>query len=307
MKSKQLINGIEIPSIIYGTDLIGEWREYSSFFQRMKEKREYLNSLKKSGNQHLINIDRDIEKLVKKAMESGITAFDTSRAYGGSEYALGQALKSYKREDYFIVSKISNLDQRTIGARKSLEISLNKLNMDYVDLYLIHWPQPETYIDIWHEFEQLYREGKCKAIGVCNCKIHHLESIISQSEIKPMVNEFEVHPLLTEEKICEYCNDNDIQILAYTSTARMDSRLTNSPRIKNICKKYSKSPAQIILRWHVQENRIPIFNTTSVNHLAGNNDIWDFELSDEDMRIISGMNINSRLRYDSDNCDYEIL
>lgn len=276
-------------------------------YRRVIERWSYQRELMNSGKTHLLNIDRNLEKIIDKAYQNGVAGFDTSSAYGGSEIALGNVLSKRERKTYFIISKISNFDQKMIGARKALENSLKNLKTDYVDLYLIHWPQPDTYMNIWNEMIKLYEEGKCRAIGVCNCKEHHIEDIIQQTGFKPMVNEIEVHPLLTEKNICNYCIDNNIQIMAYTSTARMDSRLIESPRIVQLCKKYDKSAAQIILRWHIQQNRIPIFNTSNSKHLMDNIKNMNFKLSKEDLLIIDGMNINSRLRYDSDNCDYDIL
>ena len=234
--------------------------------------------------------------------------FDTSRAYGGSERMLQDALKKEKREDYYICTKLNNAAQlQNIPARKVLEESLKQLGTDYVDLYLLHWPVAGKYLEYWKQLEELYKAGVVKAIGVSNCKIHHLEEIKKIAEIVPMVDEVELHPLLSEVELRKYCRNNGIQIMAYTSTARLDFRLKTSKRLNSVCKKYNKSISQVILRWHIQNNVIPIFNTSTISHFKDNMDVFDFELDDDSMKIIDSLNINARTRYDSDNCEWECL
>ena len=154
--------------------------------------------------------------------------------------------------------------------------------------------------------EFLKKQGLCKSIGVCNCNIHHLEEIRKLGTIMPSVNEIECHPLFTQEKLRKYCKDNDIQVLAYTSTARFDDRLQNTC-LKSIAKKYNKDIVQIILKWHIQIGNIPIFNTTNRKRYVSNMDIFDFKLTNDEIKNINAININSRLRYDPDNCDFTKL
>lgn len=305
--SKTLSNGVEIPSIAFGTDIALQWRcESNIIMQQLKKAKSYAKLIK-NHNIKKIKFDINLEKIIKELPEHGCNLIDTSRAYGGSEKAIARALKGKNRDNYFVTTKISNYDQRTIGAKKSLECSLKQLEMDYVDLYLIHWPQTDTWIKCWKEFEELYKEGKCKAIGVCNCNIHHLELLKQHSNIIPMVNQFECHPLFTQNELRKYCKENSITVMSYTSTARMDFRLKNSKRMQSLCEKYSKDLNQLILRWHIQSGNIPIFNTSSINHMISNLDIWDFNIDDDDISIISGMNINARTRYDPDNCEFDRL
>lgn len=184
--------------------------------------------------------------------------------------------------------------------------SLSNLNTDYIDLLLLHWPVPEKYIDSWKKIEELKDKGLCRSIGVCNCNERHLEEIKKIAKYMPTVNQIECHPLFTQEDLREYCNKNNIKVLAYTSTARMDERL-NKTCLVPIAKKYNKSVAQIILRWHYQIGNIPIFNTTVPKRYEENIDIFDFNLSNEEVEQISKININSRLRYDPENCDFTQL
>ena len=170
----------------------------------------------------------------------------------------------------------------------------------------MHWPVTDYFLDSWKEMEKLYKEGMCKAIGVCNCNIHHLNELESVAEIMPMVNEFECHPLFTQKELREYCKEKNIQVMAYTSTGRMDERLKKTVLVP-LAKKYNKSIAQIILRWHQQIGNIPIINSVNPKHMVENTNIYDFNLSNEEIASIESININSRLRYDPDNCDFKQL
>ena len=257
-------------------------------------------------NRKKLRIDVSLPKMIRGAMNCGCCFFDTSRAYGGSEYILGKTLKRYNRNEYVITTKVSNNYQYNDDVRGSLETSLSNLQMEYVDLYLLHWPVTDKYINSWKVLEELYDDGLCKAIGVCNCNIHHLETLEKNASISPMVNQIECHPLLTQNALREYCSERNIRVMAYTSTARMDERL-NKTILVPIAKKYNKSIAQIILRWHQQIGNIPIVNTSSLHHLKENYNISSFSLTDEEIQSITNININSRLRYDPDNCDFRQL
>lgn len=183
---------------------------------------------------------------------------------------------------------------------------LEELKTDYLDVYLLHWPVKDIWLNSWKQMEKLYNQGICKTIGVCNCNIHHLEELKKVATIMPMINQFECHPLFTQNALREYCNLNNIQIMAYTSTARMDERLRKTV-LTPISKKYNKSIAQVILRWHQQLGNIPIFSSTSISHTISNLRIQDFSLTDSEIDSITRININSRLRYDPDNCDFSQL
>lgn len=303
----RLNNGYELPVICYGTDIVSEgFFDEDSIKQFLKQrKRQSESILNHSGN---YKKSMGIIRCTNNALSYGCNFFDTSRAYGGAETMLRQALKGKKRDDYYICTKLRNYDQlQSKPAEECLKDSLERLGVSYVDLYLIHWPVEDRYLKYWQELEKIYEKGYAKAIGVSNCKVHHLEKIKSIANIMPMVNEIELHPLLTEIEMRDYCQKNQIQIMAYSSTARLDFRLVNSGRMERICKKYKKTLAQIILRWHIQNGIIPIFNTSSISHFIGNLNIFDFELDEEDVQVIEGMNINARTRYDSDNCEWDRL
>lgn len=297
-----LSNGVEIPDLCLGTGIVygyedGRHDPYhvaGYWVKSMLKDRKRLRS------------DYALPGVIDIAMNGGCRAFDTSRAYGGAERVLGKTLKKYDRHEYFIVTKMCNADQFAGDARAALEKSLGELGMEYVDLYLLHWPVKDTYIETWRKVERLHEEGLCKSIGVCNCNIHHLEKMKESVNIMPMVNQFECHPLFTQDGLREYCQQNGIQIMAYTSTARMDERLYKTCLVP-IAEKYHKSVAQIILRWHQQIGNIPIVNSYNKNHFRENTDIYDFKLTEEETAAILKININSRLRYDPDNCDFRQL
>lgn len=287
-------------NLCFGTGITWRCRQDSNLKKFVYLTRNFLK------NRDQLNKDFNLARVIDIAMQNGCHMFDTSRAYSGSEYVLGKALKKYNRSSYVICTKLCNKDQFTGNVRGALEKSLRELGMDYVDIYLMHWPVKDYYIENWKQMEQLYREGLCRAIGVCNCNIHHLQALENSAEIMPMFNQIECHPLFTQSDLRAYCTKKNIRIMAYTSTGRMDERLQKTALVP-IAKKYNKTIAQIILRWHQQIGNIPIVNTTNVKHMIENIAINDFTLSTEDIEAINAININSRLRYDPDNCDFSKL
>ena len=305
MEKVTLSNGYQVPIICMGTDIV-DYRPALKDKAKQTIKSIAKTFLRKDNRKY--KKDQGIIKCCNHALDYGCTFFDTSRAYGGSERMLQDALKKYKREYYCICTKLDNYSQlHDISAREVLKKSMAQLGVDYVDVYLLHWPVEGKYLDYWKQLEELYKEGLVKAVGVSNCKIHHLEEIRKVAEIMPMVNEVELHPLLSETELREYCKENKIQIMAYTSTARLDFRLKASRRMQEVCKQTGKSLSQIILRWHIQNGVIPIFNTSTLEHLKDNMDVLDFLLTDNQMKIIDSVNINARTRYDSDNCEWDRL
>lgn len=297
----KLSNGMAVPPICYGPGMI-----YTDVldFNRMKKS----ISIKKSKQ---IYADMRKAYVTKYAVtkEPQKIFIDTATAYGYAESVIGKIISKVDRNKVILCTKISARDQIRNGKniKKIYSNSLRYLNVETIDLYLMHWPVMKNYIDVWKQMEELYLQKKVGAIGVCNCHIHHLEEIMAHGEIKPMIHQMEVHPLFTQNEERRFCNEEGIQIMAYTPIARNDDRLINSRILGNVAKKYGKTVSQVILRWHIQLGNIPVVSTKSVKHYQENNNIFDFSLSEEEMDRITSININSRLRYDSDNCDFLAL
>ena len=283
MKEIVLQNGLSIPSIGLGAN--GIWGE---------------NQLHSELAEKQYNIYRYAMDTRKCKL------YDTSGAYGYNEEILGEAIQDTNcRKDILIMTKISNSSQRTGNVRKAIEDSLKRLKTDYIDIYLIHWPQTGTFVSTWLEMEKMYHEGIVKAIGVCNFNIHHLEELMKQgATIMPMLNEFELHPLFTQDALVNYCYAKDIKVIAYSPIARMHDVLIKSKPVYEISRKYKVSPVQVILKWHYQRDIIAIPRTTNIKHLDEFFDMEKFELTDKEIAWISSLNENIRLRYNPDTCDF---
>ena len=236
------------------------------------------------------------------------TLFDTSESYGMHEEILGAALEATeKRDNVRLITKVENASQRKGDIRRALERSLTKLRTNYLDVYLIHWPQYGTYIQTYKEMEKLYEEGLVKSIGVCNCHRHHLEELMQNVNIPPMIHEFEIHPLFTQDALVNYCIAHDISVIAYSPIARMHDVLIKAKPIRVIAARYGKTPVQVILQWHRQHNRIAIPSTANKRHFEEIYDAEKFSLSEKELAWISSLDDNVRLRYNADLCDFKHL
>lgn|SRR5574344_152469 len=306
MENSKIIlnNGYEIPKIGIGPGIpgyIANNRKKPSLFGRIERRirRELgLDSI----------TERKYEKAVANALEVGFRLIDYSSSYGDG-HLIRDGINDSKidRKKLFITTRISNASQTNNTIREDLFKQLRGLNTNYVDLLQFHWPVKDRYLNTWNEMVKLYEEGYCKSIGVANCNIHHLEDIIAQNNIIPAINQIEVHPLFTQKELIRYCNLKNIVVEAYTPVARMDDRLFRLPSINRIAEKYHKSVVQIILRWHIQNGIIPIIRSLNKNRQKEDIDVFNFDLSTDEIAIIDNININSRLRYDPDNCDFDIL
>ena len=206
-----------------------------------------------------------------------------------------------------MTTRVSNKEQLNGNIKECLYKQLKGFGTDYVDLFMFHWPVTGVYLETWGKMVELYKQGYCKAIGVANCHQHHLEEIFKISDVIPAINQIEVHPLFTQKPLIEFCKSKGIIVEAYTSIARFDDRLVRLPKLKKIANKYNKTIVQIILRWHIQNGLIPIVRSLNKKRQLENITIFDFKLTKEEMDSIDSININSRLRYDPDNCDFSIL
>jgi diketogulonate reductase-like aldo/keto reductase len=233
---------------------------------------------------------------VKKAIEVGYRSIDTAAIYK-NEKGVGQAIREsgVAREELFITTKVWNGDQGYNETLRAFDESLDKLGLDYLDLYLVHWPMPRTdkYIETYSALETLYKDGRVRSIGVSNFQIPHLERLLKECSITPVVNQVECHPYLTQKELKAFCKEHNIFIEAWGPLMQGGEALANEV-ITNIANKYGKSPAQIILRWHLQNNVIAIPKSITPSRIEENFQVFDFELSNEELDLIDGLNRNER-------------
>ena len=235
----------------------------------------------------------EVIQSVKAAIKNGYISIDTAAIYGNEE-GVGQAIKEsgVPREELFITTKLWNSEQGYESTLAAFETSMNKLGLDYLDLYLIHWPGKDKYKETWKAFEKLYKDGRVRAIGVSNFLVHHLEDLLSSAEIKPMVNQVEFHPHLTQKELLAFCKNEGIQLEAWSPLKQ--GQLLSEPVLEDLAHKYNKSVAQVILRWDLQHGVVTIPKSIKEHRIIENANIFDFELSAEDMDKIDGLNQDSR-------------
>ncbi|WPK13958.1 aldo/keto reductase [Lysinibacillus louembei] len=249
----------------------------------------------------------ELVEAVKAAIKAGYRSIDTAAIYE-NEKAVGEGILAgikeagITREDLFVTSKVWNADQGYETTLAAYEESLNKLGLDYLDLYLVHWPVEGKYKETWRALETLYKENRVRAIGVSNFQIHHLQDVIKEAEIKPMINQVEYHPRLTQKELQMFCKEQGIQMEAWSPL--MQGQLLDNDILQEIANKYDKSIAQIILRWDLQNEVVTIPKSTKEHRIIANAAIFDFELAREDMEQIDALNENYRVGPDPDNFDF---
>ena len=249
----------------------------------------------------------ELVNAVKTAIKHGYRSVDTAAIYENEE-GVGQGIREgikeagISGEDLFVTSKVWNSDLGYESTIKAYEASLNRLGLEYLDLYLIHWPVEGKYKDAWRALETLYKEGRVKAIGVSNFQIHHLEDLMKDAEVKPMVNQVECHPRLTQKELQVFCQKHGIQLEAWSPL--MQGQLLDNPDLLEIANKYNKSIAQVILRWDLQNGIVTIPKSTKEHRIVENATVFDFELTKEDMKRIDDLNQNHRVGPDPDNFDF---
>lgn len=239
---------------------------------------------------------------VKYALSVGYRHIDTAAVYGNEE-GVGKAIKEsgIPRDQIFLVSKVWNTDQGYETTLKAFDDSLKRLGTDYLDMYLIHWPKPLSK-DTWKAMEKLYKEGYIRSIGVSNFKEHHLLDLFETAEIKPMANQVEYHPRLAQPELKAFCENHGICLVAWSPL--MKGKLSDIQVIKELAAKYNKNEAQIGLRWIIQKGAAAIPKSVNPERIKSNFDIFDFELSEEDMQKISALDKGERIGPDPDNINF---
>ncbi len=240
--------------------------------------------------------DEQAAEAVSNAFKAGYTSIDTAMIYR-NERGVGKAIKQsgIPREKLFITTKVWNADQGYDNTLRAFKESLEKLELDYIDLYLIHWPTPQfdQYVDTYKALEKLYHDGRVKAIGVCNFEIEHLERVLKECEVKPVLNQVECHPYLAQNELRAFCEQHDIFLEAWSPLDQGGDVLKDEVVVK-LAEAYGKTPAQIVLRWHLQRHTIAIPKSVTPSRILENIDVFDFQLSDSDMEQINGLDCNRR-------------
>ncbi len=239
----------------------------------------------------------EVKNAVTAALELGYRSIDTAAGYR-NEQGVGEAVREspVPRDEIFITTKLANGDHDR--AMEAFEESLDRLGMDYVDLYLIHWPVTGKFQKSWKVLEEIHASGRAKAIGVSNFQIHHLEELKQDSAMTPMVNQVEFHPFLTQEPLREYCQSEDIQIEAWSPLGQ--GQLLDNAVLQDMAEKYGKTPAQILLRWDLQHQAVTIPKSVKRHRMQENADVFDFELSAADMQSLDALNKDHRFGPDPD-------
>lgn len=265
MITRKLANGVEIPALGLGT-----WKIPNN----------------------------EVGDVVCEALKLGYRHIDTAAIYK-NEVGVGEGIRNsgIDRAEIFVTTKVWNDDQGYLPTLKACEVSLEKLGLSYIDLYLIHWPKPLN-AETWRALEHLYRSGKVRAIGVSNFHPHHFETLLQTATIVPMINQFELHPKLTQVSTVLYFQSKGVVIESWSPLMR--GQLGDSEILTSIAHKYAKTHAQVVLRWNMEKGYVTIPKTVNSARLRENMSIFDFKLDDEDVKRIDAMNVNERLGPDPD-------
>ncbi|QAS52962.1 aldo/keto reductase [Halobacillus litoralis] len=275
VKYIQLNNGIEMPEVGYGVFRVEEGEA--------------------------------LEDAVVTAIRSGYRSIDTAAIYG-NESSVGNGIRKaieqgiVTREELFITSKLWNEHSSYDETITAYEQTLERMGLNYLDLYLIHWPGQDKYLEPWKALEHLYKEGRVKSIGVSNFQVYHLESLLQKAEVTPVINQIEFHPKLTQEEVREYCRTHNIQVEAWSPL--MNAELLNNEQILELAEKHGKSPAQIILRWDLQHGVITIPKSMTPSRISENISLYDFSLPEDEMKQLNGLNENLRSGPDPDEFNF---
>ncbi|MEU1664821.1 aldo/keto reductase [Streptomyces sparsogenes] len=246
--------------------------------------------------------DDEAADAVSTALESGYRSIDTAAIYGNEE-GTGRAIAAsgLPRDELFVTTKLWNSDHGYDSTLRAFDTSLSKLGLEYVDLYLIHWPVPEAdkYVDTWKAFEKIYAEGRAKAIGLSNFHPAHIQRLLSETEIAPVIDQIELHPQLQQAELRAFNSRHNIATEAWSPLGQGKGLLEDA-RLAAIADKHGKSPAQVVLRWHLDLGNVVIPKSVTPSRIKENIDVFDFELDADDLATIDGLDSGNRLGPDPD-------
>lgn len=249
----------------------------------------------------------EVERAVSAALAAGYRMIDTAAIYR-NEAGVGKAVKAsgLPREEIFITTKLWNANHAYDDALRAFDASLSKLDCEYVDLYLIHWPLPmeRKFTEAWRALETLYEQKRVRTIGVSNFKPAHLDVLLAGAAVVPAVNQIELHPMLQQRETRAYCAERGIAVESYSPLMQGGEALGH-PLVANLARKYGKTAAQVILRWHVQSGLIVIPKSTHAERIRENFDLFDFALADDEMAAIAGMDSGKRIGADPDTAAFK--
>ncbi len=245
----------------------------------------------------------EVINAVNCALEAGYRHIDTAALYE-NEKGVGKAIREsgIRREDIFVTTKVWNSDQGYDSTLRAFDLSLENLGFDYIDLYLVHWPVKGKYKDTWRALETIYMQGRVRAIGVSNFLKHHLVDLMNSAEIMPMVNQMEFHPYLVQQDLVNFCQSHNIQYEAWSPL--MQGRITEVKLLNDLACKYKKDSAQITLRWDLQKGVVTIPKSVTPDRIRSNAQIFDFELTEEEMLLIDSLDKRHRFGADPDHFDF---
>ncbi|WP_458088969.1 aldo/keto reductase [Streptomyces malaysiensis] len=244
--------------------------------------------------------DDEAQVAVRNALDAGYRSIDTAAIYGNEEgTGKGLAASGIARDELFITTKLRNGDQGYDSALRAFDTSLTKLGLEYVDLYLIHWPLPavDKYVDSWKAFEKIYAEGRAKAIGLSNFHPAHIQRLLSETSIVPVIDQIELHPQLPQAELRAFNARHEIATEAWSPLGQ-GKGLLEDPKLAAIAEKHGKSPAQVVLRWHLDLGNVVIPKSVTPSRIKENIDVFDFQLDSEDLAAIDSLGTGVRLGFD---------
>ncbi|PTT33262.1 aldo/keto reductase [Chryseobacterium sp. HMWF028] len=248
---------------------------------------------------------KECENAVIKAIQTGYRMIDTAAIYQ-NETAVGAGVRNsgVNRDELFITSKVWVQDHGHEKTKSAFQRTLDRLQMDYLDMYLVHWPYGD-FLGTWKALEELYHEGKIKAIGVCNFTVEKLEELKANSTVLPVINQIELHPVFQQKELQIYDRENNIVTQPWSPLGNGNANLLSNPDLKTIADKYGKTVAQVILRWHLQEGFVVIPKSVTPSRIEENFNVFDFELTEDEMNVVRSLDTGKRLFFDPKDSEWE--